>query len=39
VRTARGGFNQIVGRYNLALDQFPANLVVDMMGFKEAGKL
>lgn len=39
VRTARGGFNQIVERYNQALGQFPASLVVDMMGFKEAGKL
>lgn len=39
VRTARGGFNQIVDRYNEALHQFPANLVVTMMGFKEAGNL
>ena len=39
VRTARGGFNQIVERYNEALAQFPASLVVDMMGFKSAGKL
>ena len=39
VRTARGGFNQIVDRYNEALHQFPANLVVGMMGFQEAGKL
>jgi LemA protein len=39
VRTARGGFNQIVERYNEALGQFPASLVVEMMGFKEAGKL
>lgn len=39
VRTARGGFNQIVDRYNEALGQFPASLVVDMMGFKMAGKL
>ena len=39
VRTARGGFNQIVDRYNEALHQFPASAVVDMMGFKEAGNL
>jgi LemA protein len=39
VRTARGGFNQIVDRYNEALQQFPASLVVGMMGFKMAGKL
>ena len=39
VRTARGGFNQIVERYNQALDQFPASLVVEMMGFKVAGTL
>jgi LemA protein len=38
-RAARGGFNQIVDRYNEALHQFPASLVVGMMGFKEAGKL
>jgi LemA protein len=39
VRTARGGFNQIVTRYNQALAQFPASLVVRTMGFKVAGKL
>ena len=39
VRTARGGFNQIVDRYNEALHQFPASMAVGMMGFKEAGKL
>jgi LemA protein len=39
VRTARGGFNQIVDRYNEALHQIPASLVVGMMGFKEAGRL
>lgn len=39
VRSARGGFNQIVERYNEALDQFPASLVVKAMGFKVAGKL
>ena len=39
VRTARGGFNQIVDRYNASLHQFPASLAVGVMGFKEAGKL
>jgi LemA protein len=39
VRTARGGFNQIVERYNEALQQFPASLAVSSMGFQEAGKL
>ncbi len=39
VRTARGGFNQIVDRYNEALTQFPASLAVNVMGFKQAGKL
>jgi LemA protein len=39
VRMARSGFNQIVERYNEALHQFPAALVVGMMGFKQAGNL
>jgi len=39
VRTARGGFNQIVLRYNEALQQIPARLVVRVMGFRPAGKL
>ena len=39
VRTARGGFNQIVERYNQALAQFPASLVVAIMGFKVAATL
>lgn len=39
VRAARGGFNQIVERYNEALHQFPASVVVGMMGFQEAGRL
>ena len=39
VRTARGGFNQIVERYNEALQQFPASLAVGSMGFQVAGKL
>ena len=39
VRSARGGFNQIVARYNEALQQFPASLVVGLMGFQPAGNL
>lgn len=39
VQTARGGFNQIMDRYNDALHQFPASAVVGMMGFKQAGNL
>ena len=39
VRAARAAFNQIVERYNEALHQFPASLMVGVMGFKEAGRL
>jgi LemA protein len=39
VETARGGFNQILTKYNEALEQFPARLVVGLMGFKPGGKL
>ena len=39
VETARGGFNKIVTQYNEALAQFPARLVVGMMGFKPSGLL
>ncbi|MCX8516596.1 MAG: LemA family protein [Rhodoferax sp.] len=39
VRTARGGFNQIVALYNQALHQFPARVVVGLMGFTPAGYL
>lgn len=39
VETARGGFNQTVAQYNEALAQFPARLVVGMMGFKPGGLL
>lgn len=34
VLSARGGFNQIVVRYNEAIEQFPARLVARTMGFK-----
>lgn len=36
---ARGGCNQILRKYNEALGQFPARLVVGAMGFKPAGFL
>lgn len=39
VETARGGFNQIVTQYNEALAQYPARLVVGLMGFKAGGLL
>ena len=39
VQSARGGYNQIVARYNEAIGQFPARLVVGTMGFKPAGTL
>lgn len=39
VHTARGQFNQTIGRYNHALYQFPASTVVGLMGFREAGTL
>lgn len=39
VQTARGGFNQILSKYNEAIDQFPARLVVGLMRFQRAGLL
>lgn len=39
VDTARGGCNQILIKYNEALTQFPAKLIVGAMGFKPAGRL
>ncbi len=39
VESARSGFNQILMKYNEALGQFPARLVVGMMGFKPGGLL
>lgn len=39
VQTARGGFNQILSKYNEAIAQFPARLVVGMMRFESAGQL
>ncbi|APW41526.1 hypothetical protein [Rhodoferax saidenbachensis] len=39
VQTARGGMNQILVKYNEARVQFPARLVVDVMGFQVAGIL
>ena len=39
VQTARGGFNQILFKYNEAIGQFPARLIVRMMHFERAGLL
>lgn len=39
VQTARGGFNQILSKYNEAIAQFPARLVVGVMRFERAGQL
>lgn len=39
VHIARGGYNQIVARYNEAIGQLPARLVVGAMGFQPAGTL
>jgi len=39
VQTARGGLNQILAKYNEAREQFPARLVVGVMGFQAAGSL
>jgi LemA protein len=39
VATARDGFNQLLTKYNEALAQFPASLVVATMGFKPSDML
>lgn len=39
VQTARGGFNQILSKYNEAIGQFPARLAVGMMRFERGGLL
>lgn len=39
VQTARGGLNQILTKYNEAIDQFPARLVAGVMRFEPAGVL
>lgn len=39
VDSARNGFNQIVTKYNEALDQIPARWVAAAMGFKPGGLL
>ncbi len=39
VQTARGGMNQILAKYNEAREQFPARLVVRVLGFQRAGTL
>lgn len=39
MQMARGAFNQLVDAYNEALHQFPAGLVVSVMGFRPAANL
>ena len=39
VETSRIGYNQIMVKYNEALKQFPARLIVGVMGFKPGGLL
>jgi LemA protein len=39
LQSARDAFNQIMARYNEALEQFPARLVVAVMGFQRAAVL
>ena len=39
VQTARGGLNQILTKYNEAIVQFPARLIVGILGFKPTGLL
>lgn len=39
VQTARGGLNQILTKYNEAIDQFPARLLARLMRFEPAGLL
>jgi hypothetical protein len=39
VQIARGGYNQIVTKYNAAIAQFPARLVAGIMQFKQAALL
>lgn len=36
-QAARAGFNQILSKYNEAIAQFPARMVVGLMGFKPMG--
>ncbi|WP_294772182.1 LemA family protein [uncultured Rhodoferax sp.] len=37
VQSASGGYNQIVARYNEAIQQYPARWVAGIMGFEAAG--
>lgn len=39
VETSRNGYNQIVQQYNESLAQFPARLIVGLMGIKPGGLL
>jgi hypothetical protein len=38
-QSARAALNQIMQRYNDALQEFPARFIVGILGFKPAGKL
>jgi hypothetical protein len=37
VQSASGGYNQIITRYNEAIQQYPARWVATLMGFQPAG--
>lgn len=39
VQVARAGLNQILSKYNEAINQYPARLLVGVMGFKPAGRM
>jgi LemA protein len=39
VETSRNGYNQILLKYNEALEQFPARLITGLMGFNAGGTL
>ncbi len=38
-QAARGALNQLVLRYNEAMQEFPARLIVGLLGFRPAGRL
>jgi LemA protein len=38
-QNARGGFNQILAKYNEAIEEFPARLISGILGFKAAGRM
>jgi hypothetical protein len=39
IEASRNGYNQILLNYNAALKQFPARLIVRLMGFSPGGML